>query len=50
LTAYLAYYEIGNFLLNTKRIDLAKDFLKVMRKYKIPIVSDDDDLISKGAI
>jgi predicted nucleic acid-binding protein len=84
LTAYLAYYKIGNLLLNTKRIDLAKDFLKVMRflnienvdlneevmtiainenltyydavflflskKYKIPIVSDDNDLMNKGAI
>jgi predicted nucleic acid-binding protein len=84
LTADLAYYEIRNFLLNTKRIDLAKDFLKVMRflnienvdlneevmtiainenltyydavflflskKYKIPIVSDDNDLMNKGAI
>jgi predicted nucleic acid-binding protein len=70
--------------LNTKRIDLAKDFLKVIRflnienvdlseevlsiansenltyydavflflskKYKIPIVSDDNYLIIKGAI
>jgi predicted nucleic acid-binding protein len=26
----LDYYEIGNFLLKIKRIDLAKDFINVM--------------------